>query len=140
MAWEPSRKRKKFRDGRGWISVYYTEPSFKGWGASAFKPWSMAVIRNNGSAYLTVFAHTRRELPRLMRLEIAKKQNPALAAVNQRMGGKTGTLGKNLTDPSKLKGFNPPLVVVDELSAIKSADLDRMFDALTSKPRKKKKK
>lgn len=139
MTWEPSKKRKKFRDGRGWISVYYTEPSFKGWGANTFKPWSMAVVKNNGAAYITVFAKTRRELPRLMRLEIAKKQNPALAAVNQRMGGKTGTLGKNLaSDPSKLKGFSPPLVIHDELSHVSDQDLDRMFAALNG-PRKKKK-
>ncbi len=108
------KKRRKFQDRRGWITVYWNKP-MKWATKEEWKFWSMTIYRNNGSAYLTVFAKTRRELAGLMRTEIALKKNPALEKVHTRMGGARGSLYNHTkTKTFTLQGLNHDLAVIDD--------------------------
>ena len=85
-------RRRRFRNERGWLSIYYNKkPDYykqvKGW-----KPWQATIFRNNGAGVVTVFAEKKTDIVRLIRIELALKNNPKMQEVHKKMGGERGLL------------------------------------------------
>jgi hypothetical protein len=100
--WKPGGKR-KFYDpsGRGWIMVYWNVMPRWARNNPKWRAWSMSVVRKNGASYWTVNAMTRKQLPGLMRLEIALKKDPTMKQAHEALTGakKKGKQTKRMDNP-----------------------------------------